>query len=326
MSARDTGETPIFPSGPPADPPPARPSWDTGARPAAPLIPPRAAPPPAATEAPPKPYYAAAPPPLVPPPTPDVPPPSASAYQAEDVKYDLAGNPIASKSTAPVPTYAPQVQAGYPAGAATSGAATSGAATSWPPAAGGPAYGGGPRNTSGEGGEVPPEVARLSWNWGAFFFPVMWCRKHGLTAEANILRYSFLAIVVLRIATHGSVPTAFLILGIIYGVAYSGARTYFALKGHQMGWRSRHFPGGLQDYFQVQKAWMWWGFGLSAVWAFALPVLVFLGVLGAVLSTQHNSGYPNRYGGSSGYGGYNRPVSPEPASGSGPAAPSQGSN
>lgn len=311
MSARDTRETSVSPSGPPADPPPARPSWDTGARPAAP---PRAAPPPASTEAPPKPYYAAAPPPPVP-----AAPSDAPAYQAEEVNYDLAGNPIASKSIAPVPAYAPQAQAGYPAGAATS----------WPPAAGGPAYGGGPRNTSGEGGEVPPEVARLSWNWGAFFFPVMWCRKHGLAAEANILRYSFLAIVVLRIATRGSVPIAFLILGIIYGVAYSGARIYFALKGHQMGWRSRHFPGGLQDYFQVQKAWMWWGFGLSAVWAFVLPVLVFFGMLGAVLSTRHSSGYPSRYGGSSGYssyGGYNRPASGGPASGNGPAAPSQGGN
>jgi len=41
----------------------------------------------------------------------------------------------------------------------------------------------------------------------------MWCRKHGLAMEANVLRYSFLALIVLRMALHGISPTAFVVLG-----------------------------------------------------------------------------------------------------------------
>lgn len=269
MSARDTGETAVSPSGTSADPP--RPSWEAAPPAPRPAAAPRPAPAPpvAARPAPPetpRPYYAAA--------------PHSSSYAAP-----------ASPSASGLPSVAPS---GY----------SEGMAASWPPPVGGYAPGG-IRNTSGEGGEVPPEIARLAWNWGAFFFPVMWCRKHGLATEANVLRYSFLALVVLRMALHGISPIAFVVLGALYGTAYSAARIYLALKGHPMGWRSRHFPGGVPEYFQVQKAWMWWGFGISAAWTVVLPVMIFLGVLGAGLSMHHNGGYGNPYGGH-----YSRPAGP----------------
>ena|GEM_PF-1451062 len=288
MSARETGEVAVSPDSASADlssAPSTRPSWEA------------AAPAPKMAEAP-RPYYAAAPPPLRPPPPVSTPPPpDAPVYQEESIKYDLAGNPIASAMPLPA-AYAP------PPIAANTG--------SWPPpvAANAP---GGFHNTSGEGGAVPPEVARLNWNWGAFFFPVMWCRKHGLAMEANVLRYSFLALVLIRMVLHGVSPLAFIALGAVYGTAYSGARVYFAFKGHQMGWRSRHFPGGVPEYFQVQKAWMWWGFGVSAVWLVILPVIFSLGMVGAVLSQSHSRSYNSPYGGH--YSGYANP------SGGGTAAP-----
>lgn len=301
MPARDTGETAVSPSDTPAGP--TRPSWEAAAPASRPAAPPRPAPapPPGVRPAPAeasRPYYAAAPPPV------PAPPPPAAPYQAEAVQYDLAGNPIASAAPHSSSYAAPaSPSAGGSPSVAPSGY-SEGMAVSWPPPVGGYAPSGF-RNTSGEGGEVPPEIARLAWNWGAFFFPVMWCRKHGLATEANVLRYSFLALVVLRMALHGISPIAFVILGALYGTAYSAARIYLALKGHPMGWRSRHFPGGVPEYFQVQKAWMWWGFGISAAWTVVLPVMIFLGVLGAGLSMHHNGGYGNPYGGH-----YSRPAGP----------------
>lgn len=312
MSARDTGETAVSPSGTSSDSPPvppSRPSWEAAAPRPVPV--PHAAARPASAEMP-KPYYAAAPPPVPAPPLPAAPTPADEAVQ-----YDLAGNPITSAAPAPS-VYAP------PNAAPTPGGSSAGAAASWPPPVSGHAPGDF-RNTSGEGGEVPPEIARLNWNWGAFFFPVMWCRKHGLRGEANALRYGFLAIFVLRLALHGISPIIFVVLGALYGTVYSGARIYLALKGHPMAWRSRHFPGGVPEYFQVQKAWMWWGFGISAVGTVVLPVMIFLGVLGAGLSMQHNRAYSNPYGGH-----YSRPSGSWPNTGNttpgNPGTPSQGGN
>jgi len=282
MSAHDTEEAAASPAAPTAHP-----SWEAAAPAPRPAAPPRPAftphptprPAPAASAETSRPYYAAAPSPT------SAPPPATPDQGDEVVQYDLAGNPVPSAAPRAA-AYAPPTPLGYSAGTVAS----------WPPPVGGLAPGGS-RNTSGEAGEVPPEIARLTWNWGAFFFPVMWCRKHGLAMEANVLRYSFLALIVLRMALHGISPTAFVVLGALYGAGYSVARLYLALKGHQMGWRSRHFPGGVAEYFQVQKAWMWWGFGISAAWTVVLPVVIFLGALGAGLSMQHHQSYGSPYGG-----------------------------
>lgn len=300
MSARDTGETAVSPSGPPADPPSARPSWDVGSRPAGPPRPPAR---PAPAEAP-KPYYAA------PPSAPAPPPPAAPVHQAEEVKYDLAGNPIAPRQAAPVPSYAPPAQFGY----------SGGPATSWPPAVGGPAYGGGPRNNSGEQDHVPPEIERLRWHWGAFFFPVLWMRKHGLTTIAASLAGGLFLLRMLRVAFQFIDPMLFLVFYIVCGVAYLGVQLYFGLNGHKIGWRNRHFPGGLEEYFKVQSAWMWWGFGVNIVLGVVLPVMAFLGLLSLGLAAPHHSRYGSRYGNGSGNtygGGYSRPSNSWPTSGNG---------
>ena len=82
-------------------------------------------------------------------------------------------------------------------------------------------------------------------------------------------------------------PAAFLVLCGVYAVTYFGVQLYFGLNGHRIGWRNRHFPGGLEEYFKVQNAWMWWGFGINVVLGSpAGPRLHGLGILG--LSAAHS--------------------------------------
>ena len=301
MAARDTGETAVSPSGTSADPPPARPSWEAPApslRPAAPPRPaPRAVARPAPTEAA-SPYYAAAP-------LPDPPPSATPVYQEEAVQYDLAGNPITprpSSQTAIVSLppgglpVAPPVPFGYSAGTAAP----------WPPPIGGYAPGTF-RNNSGEQDHLPPEIERLRWHWGAFFFPILWTKKHGLTTIAATLAGGLFALRMIRYGLQFVSPAAFLVLCGVYGVAYFGVQLYFGLNGHRIGWRNRHFPGGLDEYFKVQNAWMWWGFGINVTLGVVLPVLAFLGLLSLGLSAPHHSRYGNGYG-----SGYSRPAAPWP--------------
>jgi hypothetical protein len=274
MSASETEENPDLPPAPPA-----RPSWEVAA--------PAAHPAPARPATPPRPaapmrFAAMTPPtaPAAPPTLSTAPPPAASPSPvfADTIQYDLAGNPIGVSAATPAPSLSP-----------TPYAPSAGAAAWPPPPVAGQALGS-LRNTSGELGDVPPEIARLTWNWGAFFFPVLWCRKHGMAAQVNVLRYGLLAIIVLRTVLHSVSPTIFIVLGVVYGVAYSGLRLYYAVKGHTLAWQHRHFTGGVAEYFQVQKAWMWWGIGLSALWTVVIPAAIFFGVLSAVLSGPGHHG------------------------------------
>lgn len=217
---------------------------------------------------------------------------SEELVSEDEITYDLAGNPVAARPRA-TPAPAPFSYAAAP----TPGV--------WPPAPGNStgaqkAF----RNNSGEQSHLPPEIASLKWNWGAFFFPTMWCRKHGLTSAANFLRYGFLAIVVLRMVFRTLNPYVFLGLGIIYALAFFATRIYFALKGHEMGWRNRHFPGGLEEYFKVQKAWMLWGIGVTVFFQILLPVIAFAVFFGVALHAARHTGA--RYGSGSSYGGPHR--------------------
>lgn len=288
---------------------PPRPSWEvapqTARRPALPAA--RPAPLPAAAPV----RQAVAPPPQYAPPSQyapatqtGYPPPS---LDASPVQYDLAGNALPSSAPAPSP-YAQPVAghaAAYPPPTPYGYAPAPAQAGIWPPQPGGVPYA--PRNNSGEQSHLPDEISRLKWNWGAFFFPTMWCRKHGLTSAANALRYGFLAIVLLRMVFRTVNPYVFYGLSIIYAVAYMATRIYFALKGHEMGWRNRHFPGGLDEYFKVQRAWMMWGIGVTVFFQIVLPVIAFVAIIGLGLTAAHHSHNP--YGSNAGYGSGHAPRS-----------------
>lgn len=109
-------------------------------------------------------------------------------------------------------------------------------------------------NTSGMKGEVPPEIARLKWNWGAFSMNWLWCLNHKLRWGWGIL-----ALVVL-VGIGGFLRGYFL-------MAYLGVAIYLGLIGQSLGWQNRHFVGGTGQYFAVQRKWMGWGM--------AVPLLLF---------------------------------------------------
>lgn len=233
--------------------PAARPSWETAPCPAP--RPAQAAPPPRAP-------LAAAAPRLTPPP----PAPLQALAPAPDasVRYDLARNPIADSGPRPS-AYAPPPSYGHSAGPASSAV--------WPPAPTGGAmtY----RNSSGEQSDVPPEIAGKRWHWGAFFFPILWLRRHNMTAQAGLISG---ALIVPRVL-HNYAPAPFGGLLVAAGLlAYWVVRIYFGWSGHKFAWRNRHFPEGVSQYFKVQQAWMLWGFGV-----FALDIALQIFVLGALL-------------------------------------------
>ncbi len=288
--ATPDNDNPSSAAAPPASS--VRPSWET-ARPAPPR-PPTQRPTPAVQRPIPAPSYA---------------PPAAAAYQApayqppayqppadltENVKYDLAGNPIpgSGSSATAFPAAAPMAPPspfGYSAGPA---------AGTWPPPPGGAGYGAHAyRNNSGEQSHLPPELERLRWHWGAFFFPILWTKKHGLTTIAGMLTGGLVFLRVLRMVFAAFDPLLYLGICVFYGVAYFGLQVYGGLNGHKIGWRNRHFPGGVEEYFKVQSAWMWWGFGINIV---AVPLLYFA-VFAAIIAAAFSGHSPN----SGTYGSYN---------------------
>lgn len=194
MAVPDTDDTHSSSSSQPQS---ARPSWETAPRPA-----PRQAPAPRPAALPSSgpaaaPYYAA----------PAVPAPSAYVSD-EGVQYDLASNPIPSSAPAAAP---PTLAApfGYSAGNAAPGV--------WPPPAsggqpyGGPQYGAQAyRNNSGEQSHLPPELEKLHWHWGAFFSPILWTKKHGLTTVAAMLTGGLIFLRVLRYIAAAISPAVFL--------------------------------------------------------------------------------------------------------------------
>lgn len=267
MSARDTGEAAASPSGPSTNPPPARPSWDTGTQPAA--LPPSLAPRPASSAAP-KPYHAAAPPPPVAAaPVPAAPPPAAPTPQAEDVKYDLSGNPIASSGASARPL---QGQ--------TSFAPTPGV---WPPQPTAPPYGASSAyGMSGENGT--DKVARLRWNWGAFLIPFWWCIFNG---QRNIAWGIFAANTASR---YTPAPFSYILLLAVFGIS-----VYLGLTGHRLAWANGRAMGDYEDFIRQQRAWMIWGFVVVVIVTIGLAVL--FSVIGGLPNTL-GSGFGHPAGGS----------------------------
>lgn len=124
----------------------------------------------------------------------------------------------------------------------------------WPPPPTGAAYGQSPmENTSGMKSSVPPEIAALKWNWGAFSFSWIWCLNHKMMALGlGIMIVSFIPYVSLL-----TLP----------------AVIYLGISGHKLGWQNRRFEGGVPQFFDVQSAWMKWGVGLLILNLLLVPIL-----------------------------------------------------
>lgn len=124
----------------------------------------------------------------------------------------------------------------------------------WPPPPAGTPFGQSEEvNTSGMKGEVPPEIARLKWNWGAFSMNWLWCLNHRLTWWGiGILVLSF-------------IPYA--------GLLTLPIAIYFGISGHKLSWQNRRFDGGMTQFFSVETAWMKWGIGIFVLNLVLVPIL-----------------------------------------------------
>jgi len=130
-----------------------------------------------------------------------------------------------------------------------------------------------PENTSGSEYNAPLVVAERTWNWGAFFWGWLWCFFNGAAGLALLVLglNALLAFFNIAILPSGwYVPSALLAL-VIFGL-----HCHLALRGHQLAWQRRRFPGGVEQFFAVQRTWAMSG----AAWfgASSLVLTVFLAV------------------------------------------------
>jgi hypothetical protein len=148
------------------------------------------------------------------------------------------------------------------------------APASWPPS---PTASASPvdefQNTSGYGGAVPPEIARLKWNWGAFYFPQLWLLAHGMIPAGLGM---ILAVVAVRMAVIKFGPMFGLLnIGVI------AVNIWLGVSGHKLAWQKRRYDS-LQHYFAVETAWKNWALGLFLFVLVCITAAIAVGFFGAI--------------------------------------------
>ncbi|MCW3062233.1 MAG: hypothetical protein JWQ02_4054 [Capsulimonas sp.] len=119
----------------------------------------------------------------------------------------------------------------------------------------------------GLGAGMPPEVAALRWNWGAFVLPPLWCASNGVPSlgVAYALAGVFFLLSPFLFGPAFGAP-------VFFGSALTmlGIGMYLGASGNEIAWRNRKTGGDTQRFLQIQQGWM-----LSAV-TIALPIYAFL--------------------------------------------------
>jgi hypothetical protein len=133
-------------------------------------------------------------------------------------------------------------------------------------------------NDSGQNAGVPPEVAQLQWNWGAFFLNWLWCLNHGLVLWGVLILVVPTLLRIVHLAPLGSL----LVLA---------AAIYMGINGYKLGWQNRRFEGGIPQFLEVEKAWMKWGIAVFVIGVvlFIIAVIVAVAILGtAIFAGMHH--------------------------------------
>jgi hypothetical protein len=143
------------------------------------------------------------------------------------------------------------------------------------------------RNTSGQNGDVPPEIS--GWSWGAFGMGVfglgwLWGINQRLTKMFLLLFPFFLLHVYLIVATvlkmpgHDiAKPTTYVLNSCYYWVA-----GYLGRNGNGLAWRHRRFVD-VDDFKACQRVWGWWALAMT-IGALALlaAIIIFFTMLDSV--------------------------------------------
>lgn len=110
-----------------------------------------------------------------------------------------------------------------------------------------PAY----ANNSGTGGDPPPEVLSMGFNWGAFLLHWIWGIANGVWNSLLVF-----------------------VLGLVWMVV-------LGLKGNEWAWRARKFDS-IEQFRETQAAWSRWGI-ILLVFSLVVGLLVVALVIGGAI-------------------------------------------
>ena len=122
-------------------------------------------------------------------------------------------------------------------------------------------------NNSGENDVPPDEIETMGFSWGALGLDWLWCWAHRLWGLAVFFTLMMVGVNAIgfywashRMTDTGGDSTGY--TDMIYGVSsgvYLLARAGLAKYANDLGWRYRHFPGGLPQFRTVQQRWAIFG-------------------------------------------------------------------
>lgn len=129
-----------------------------------------------------------------------------------------------------------------------------------------------PNNTSGMmSDDIPPEIARMKWNWGAALLSTYWANDHGMNQLGTIQAVLVIAWIIASLAPLNPLFMAVKSLCFLAVIGYS---IWFGLIGNREGWRYRRFPEGVPEFIDHQRSWM-----IRSFIAFPLAVGLLVGAL-----------------------------------------------
>ncbi len=109
-----------------------------------------------------------------------------------------------------------------------------------------------PVNTSGTDGELPPEIAAMKWNWGAFALTWMWLSANNYTKAA-------IGMIVFDLVFGGmQYVMMFEHIGVVNGllvILHLVVTIVIGRKGNQIAWRHKRFDS-VQAFISAQRTWM----------------------------------------------------------------------
>ena len=112
-------------------------------------------------------------------------------------------------------------------------------------------------NSSGQRSSVPPEVASMGWNWGAFCLPWIWMGFHGMGGWAIL----FVAFGIMQ--GWAEIQGAWVVCPLLMVATYAASAAVhicLGVRGHAYAWRSRHFED-VEHLREVERRWAGWGVG-----------------------------------------------------------------
>jgi hypothetical protein len=124
-------------------------------------------------------------------------------------------------------------------------------------------------NTSGTEGELPPDIACLKWNWGAFSLAFFWLWGHRMYTGGLLLIVAAICSRLIENKFGGSAAAI--------NLSFLGFCIYLGVNGHTLAWRRRKFDS-LDHYFAVESAWKNVAIGAIAL-VFVMVALTFIALL-----------------------------------------------